>query len=448
MSQDVTKQYQFASGNVCKIDVKGKTLSGFLSNGKVYTSLHGLVGNISPKGELTSLQITFYPYGADNISFSLSQHELELTGVDLDHDMAAISCKCFKKLGKGIEIGNLTAIGNNYFVYGFPGVSKMDEQRMEISSGAIDLLYKFLTAAVDLKELEFPNENVQVIKISSANISRGHSGSPILDKDNKVVGVVDGFELDGKYGKKHGWAVQLTPKNLPDKKPKNIYEILSKASLNQKNAIRIAFGEDQPIQSNVDTTYRRFANFKHVPPLIAIGGGLTKLYVLPVSTNRAINQWRLLNGFADIYVDFRLFKPLTLGVYSSSTFIQYQIIQSWGEGLPLGNVPIPNRREKLFDVWGGQLTWWWLRSIRADAFLGVGAGPMNYRGYIGARIYPFWRRKVGLEAKLLWTQQDFFNNSFFVPRLGMASRVINQISFNQLNNLHLCVGINFSVGKK
>ncbi|MFY7908961.1 MAG: hypothetical protein ACOVO2_05395 [Emticicia sp.] len=446
-----TSQYNLAQKYVCKIEIantkidkNNKTiLTGFLVKGqqKVITALHGFAGKIGTKEEL-SIKVTFFESNGNNQVYTNDKHAIVLTGTELANDMATISCPCFQK--EGLEIGTLNdlAVNNEYHIYGYKG-DRLHENAITLMSASFDKLHKLiqLPTRKDLETLKFPSLTTNAIEIPSANIFRGHSGSPMLNKKNKVVGMVDGFELDGVYGKTIAWAMPIT--KIPDKVYNHEsaeYTSILNVSKVRKNAVMVGFGEELPLDSIQNYEVHSAIDFRHRLPFISVGGYLSKFYSLTNQTNNLEN----LNSFADLYIDFKINKALTLGAYATSSFIQYKLTKLWENDLKF--IPTENtyRHQKLLDLYGIQTTWWWLRRVKTDAFVGAGIGIDNYRGFLGVRQYLGPRRILAIETKALFSQQAF-SILTYIPQLGTARRETSNIN---LKNIHLCFGLNFSIGRK
>lgn len=190
-----TSQYNLAQKYVCKIEIantkidkNNKTiLTGFLVKGqqKVITALHGFAGKIGTKEEL-SIKVTFFESNGNNQVYTNDKHAIVLTGTELANDMATISCPCFQK--EGLEIGTLNdlAVNNEYHIYGYKG-DRLHENAITLMSASFDKLHKLiqLPTRKDLETLKFPSLTTNAIEIPSANIFRGHSGSPMLNKKIK-----------------------------------------------------------------------------------------------------------------------------------------------------------------------------------------------------------------------------------------------------------------------
>lgn len=455
-----SQQYNYALTYVCKIEIENKkisqkptTLTGFLVDEKrIITALHGLAGKLDSYDKMY-IKVTFYPLNKPIKSFDnedRNKPEISLTGLDLTHDLAVLTCnKCDNK--SGLKIGKQLTADEKLHIYGYPNSNVLETQVLNLTSGSTEKLNKFIQqdAINDLGSLKYPNDTILVIKISSADIFSGYSGSPILNNKNEVVGMVDGFELDAFGVKRNGWAIPVTEIPIAVYKPGTPQYATVQATAKIKQNIKyIAYGTEVPSDSTQHQP-QPIINFKHIPPKISIGSYLTKLYTLPSSGINPSGSL-VLNGFADLYIDFRINKGLTLGAYASSTFIQYQVVRQWENNIQLPATSVNNQQKKLFELWGLQATWWLRRGIMTDYFVGAGIGSntnsflVNYRGYAGIRHYLGPQRILAFEAKALINNQ-VVTTLVPSPRLGNARFVSN--NFN-LTNIHLCIGLNFSIGKK
>lgn len=203
---------------VFQIETDSTMLTGFISkemNGMI-TSLHGVNGrsNSNIRAKSHDGRRTFFG--------------LEIDKVDIGYDIALLTSKEIKKFitdGYGLDYSKDPIYSEKdyegLYVIGYPAkVSKQWRSDLCVGTPFIRKLYDFFSekSVIDtIRRHNSPNIENEFISIAG-HLTHGHSGSPILNKNNKVIGVANGGLENG-----HGeicWAVPYNKINLVPKSSK------------------------------------------------------------------------------------------------------------------------------------------------------------------------------------------------------------------------------------
>ena len=173
--------------------------TGFRQQGipGIITALHGLIGGNK--------------FSAINES-GKSYINLEIVKVDVDRDLALLRNDELLKSDEGLLPNQdfiLFSKGQLLSVYGYPQAIKGTYKRTDIKFGdpvikVLDKLIPITSLGNALRNRGSPKKSIEVLNVVGP-LTAGESGSPILDNNNQVLGVVNG----GIPNTSINWAIPL-----------------------------------------------------------------------------------------------------------------------------------------------------------------------------------------------------------------------------------------------
>ena len=182
--------------HIFRIENLDTILTGFRLHEKkgIITALHGVAGgkSISASNNLE---------GYDN---------LEIIAVDIDHDLALLSSDKIKNKN-GLKTPTEPVDYTGLHIVGYPFSLKSPIPSWQINIRNLIQLKELIPSGNDFKELldglikrNSPSMKKDVLSIEG-HLLPGHSGAPILNGKNEVVGVADGGLKGGSVG--ISWAI-------------------------------------------------------------------------------------------------------------------------------------------------------------------------------------------------------------------------------------------------
>ncbi len=191
---------------------KGFAQTGFRGNWNgqdgIITALHGVVG------------CNKYKIMQESESEPISISDLELLAVDIDRDIAFLSSKRFREIpGTPLNPTPYNILNDGKLtVIGYPnGALEQFDNKLDYYKNPLRLLGKWHEAVKNMCfQRKSPSCNINVLLVRDDPLIPGHSGAPIFNQYNEVVGIANG-------GLKEGYAllnwiipyanVKLEPKN-------------------------------------------------------------------------------------------------------------------------------------------------------------------------------------------------------------------------------------------
>lgn len=176
-------------------DDSSSTLTGFCAEGitGIVTALHGVAGC----KKLSAIQ---RHSDRKDVEFN----DLNIIKVDIDRDVALLSSKFKREFSsKGLVIGpKQTHRNKKISIVGYPlGIDEqLCSRKLRIRDRPRRTLYSLIPPGnirKSLKKRKSPNLDKEVLSIEG-HLAPGHSGAPILDEYNQVIGVADGGLQEGK----------------------------------------------------------------------------------------------------------------------------------------------------------------------------------------------------------------------------------------------------------
>ncbi|XCN71130.1 MAG: DUF1566 domain-containing protein [Candidatus Electrothrix aestuarii] len=178
--------------DIFKITTDNSELTGFFAQGKsgIITALHGVIGR--------------HAINASDDNSSQSYKNLKIEEVDTLHDLAFLSSNELKKRKGGLKISmEIPKKEEKIYSIGYPlGLSyqlRSDQLRVRIPplTQLLTLLPTKLTPRMATRNS--PDISKKVISIEGGLLP-GHSGAPVLNQNNEVIGVANGGLKSGTVG--------------------------------------------------------------------------------------------------------------------------------------------------------------------------------------------------------------------------------------------------------
>jgi hypothetical protein len=193
----------------CGIDRANYSASGFLYRSDqeigILTALHAVAGC----EELRARSVEFFV------------NDLVLAKLDIEHDIAWLQSPSgtLQSLVGIAPLAPATLTTNDLRVVGFPrGVSTPLVHAVPLQPQRHALLQSlFPTSEPDwlaLKARQSPSVSLPVLSLAGA-LQPGHSGAPIIDRDDHVVGMADGGLREGTA--QVGWAIDISSIKLDER---------------------------------------------------------------------------------------------------------------------------------------------------------------------------------------------------------------------------------------
>jgi len=179
----------------CGNSLEARVQTGFKLRGKagIVTALHGVVGC----NDLSA------------ISESMLLKDLKIDEVDIARDLAFLSSNQLYA-EDGLNITDQSNLYGEVRIIGHPqAISGIHEMALDIPRPAIRALRELVPAELwsQLQQRKSPQISVQVVSVNG-NLQPGHSGAPILDTEDRAIGVASGGLGNGTLG--IGWAIPIS----------------------------------------------------------------------------------------------------------------------------------------------------------------------------------------------------------------------------------------------
>ena len=168
----------------------------------VITALHGVVGRQS--------------ISAVNDSMSEPLSNLEIVKVDIKNDVALLSSDKFNSGKTGLKPSGQSPDYKKIYSIGYPLTLGYQKTTSHLSIHAVEKLSKLLDDQVRniAKDRNSPDIDSEVLSIEG-QLLPGHSGAPILNSKNKVIGIASGGLQEGTVG--ISWAIPYNQIDWKDK---------------------------------------------------------------------------------------------------------------------------------------------------------------------------------------------------------------------------------------
>ncbi|MEO0702487.1 MAG: serine protease [Pseudomonadota bacterium] len=169
----------------------------FASGEAIYTALHGVAG---------CTNITAQRF--DGMRAVETESELYVRLVDIERDIALLANERLNRARRSST--GLPSPGESLSIPGFPrGISQPDRVSVDAGTPPVRSLRTILGADMvqDFARVGSPALNIDVIRLDG-NAQVGHSGAPLLDANEIVVGIVVGGFDAGEFGV--SWAVPIS----------------------------------------------------------------------------------------------------------------------------------------------------------------------------------------------------------------------------------------------
>ena len=172
------------------------TQTGFKAKGYngIITTLHGVLG----KDKL-------YARNENGEYFNL-----QIGAVDINNDVALLvpNSSYDNSIGLPVNIGNKILAKQELRVIGHPAGINLNIKTVYAGDPPIETLDNLIPPSVSaiFSQRNSPFEQIQIFYLE-ANLIPGHSGSPLINMNNEVIGVVDGGILNGAAG--ISWAIPI-----------------------------------------------------------------------------------------------------------------------------------------------------------------------------------------------------------------------------------------------
>jgi hypothetical protein len=140
-------------------------------------------------------------------------NDLKVVYVDVDNDLALLrSSELEGRAAEGLQaVDSLTiAPGDALRVFGHPEGINLYIKPAGAGTPVLKKLHMLIPpdSAQLFDKRKSPSANITILNISSGNLGPGYSGAPVLDSNNKVLGVVDGGLRAGASA--ISWAIPIT----------------------------------------------------------------------------------------------------------------------------------------------------------------------------------------------------------------------------------------------
>lgn len=428
--------------------------TGFRVKGEkgIFTALHGLVSHL----QVDDVRACQYSVIGGQLKKTAEFENLKITELSIDKDLVRLmpsGKKPYKELQATDRGFVLTQKPKTFFnrntkllICGFPELQFPQTKTVVIASPPVLPLYQLLYGS-ELKSEEEKNTKSNallrhdVIQLEAGSIFPGHSGGPIiLDGSNEVVGIANGG-LDNEEKKTvMNWAVSWSINDLKlGIKPSEVKHRIEELKFHYSGSI----STEGTGKENDKESYRLIAYPKASPNWIF--GFTLGIPIKEIKTSTVSSATTGLMGFADVFVEKKIASWLMLGGYYSSSLLQYDLLESISEWDPSDIIESPAKLAGNRSLWGLQSSFLLLRRPLSQLYLGGGIGGINkefnksrynYRAYLGFRYYVGHRQRLALDGKVMYITQT---NVVPTRNYPWGNTILNN-----LNQLNVCVGLNYS----
>ena len=222
----------------------------------IITSLHGVI---------SAKKIMAY-----NTKTTLEE-QLVVTHVDIKSDVAMLFSKeVLTKNPGGLMLGDInTYESRSIYVVGFPINIDLKPARTELvlrspKTETLSYLVDDKTRAALMKRGS-PQPSIKVINVQGSLLP-GHSGAPVFNKENKVIGIGSGGLKNGKVG--HAWAIDINKINFKKVTPQ-VLKYLSSIGSVESNHLNQLFGSKEKPDSPKITSQNYNATYGSNSPIFS-----------------------------------------------------------------------------------------------------------------------------------------------------------------------------------
>lgn len=424
---------------------QSSVLTGFKPAGYagIITALHGL----TLPGKLTFTVVRYAEASGRTLepTYPTKKGKVEISYIDFDHDMAYLSCSDLETAGGLSFARNPRLTGGQLLrVFGYPDRNSLENKEPKVYSPPLMKLREIVNDETldKLKQRNSPSIESRVIQLPPDGIRQGDSGGPVMNEFNEVVGVANGGAFTDMGNPAISWAQLISglPKQLFDD-----HEVRNQFVALTRRPVQLLMSKGQ-----IRTNKKLYAD--NETPRLTIGGTLSRPLWFS-NDGVKLGDYGELNAAFDAYAETRLQDRLLGGIYVSSRYLQYQLVQEFSHNLPLPSGERQQHKGPMIDLFGLQISRLISQGTVHNAYIGAGGlyvpgGSQkaqlltNARVFAGYRLYLGPKRKFGLELRAAWIHQNTVRD-LIRPRFG-----IGQIERNQLiplNQWYLCGGLTYSI---
>ena len=418
-------------------------LTGFKPAGYagIITALHGL----TLPGKLTFMVVRYAEGSGRTLepTYPTKKGKIEIAYIDFEHDMAYLSCSDLETAGGLVLARNPQLTGGQLLrVFGYPDRNSLENKEPRVYSPPLMKLREIVNEeALDkLKQRNSPSIESRVIQLPPDGIKQGDSGGPVMNEFNEVVGVANGGAFTDMGNPTISWAQLIS--GLP-KQP--FYEIKNQFEALTRRSIQLLMSKEQ-----IRTAKRLYT--ANETPRLTIGGTLSRPLWFS-NDGVSLGGYGELNAAFDAYAEWRLQERLLGGIYASSRYVQYRLVQEFSNNLPLQPSEQQQHKGPVVDLFGLQISRLISQGTVHNAYIGAGGLYVpgssskaqlltNARLFAGYRLYMGPKRKFGFELRAAWIHQNTMHD-VIVPRFGIGQIERDQII--PLNQWYLCGGLTYSI---